>query len=252
MNKTALRTIEILEMIADAEQPVGISQISRALSMPKSSASDLLYTLTERGYLTAENGGFVIGTAAAGLGFAVIRACGMARLTQEALDAVHRSTGLAAFVAVPEGDRAVVIDKREPPGPVHFSIRPGTALTLHLTAAGKAILAAMHDEEVGELLGTGCYVTHTSSSIPNYFALLRELSAIRAQGYAVENFEDSTAVFALAAPIYDSVDKIAAALSVTMLKSELSSIDLGKTAMYLTDAAMRASKTLRSTKTSTY
>ena len=225
MNKSASRAVDILAFIAGIGHPVGITEVSRALDIPKTSASVCLYTLAEKGYLRMEGTDFLIGPATARLGFAAMREYGVVKMAHPAMEELHRRTGRAVFIAVPDGDTATVLDKIEPPGPVRITIQPGTTLTLHLTAAGKVILAAMSDDEVAGCVGRGCYITHTKNSIGTYFSLSEELAAVRNQGYAVENFEDNIAIYAIAAPIWDSSDKLAAALSLTLLKSELAAVN---------------------------
>ena len=49
MNNSALRTMDILELLAQSG-PLSVSEISRMLNIPKTSAFDILSALTARGF----------------------------------------------------------------------------------------------------------------------------------------------------------------------------------------------------------
>ena len=57
MNKSVERAVSILEYIVNSDRPVGISEIARALGMPKSSAYDCLSSLAEMGCLDQSGSG---------------------------------------------------------------------------------------------------------------------------------------------------------------------------------------------------
>ena len=50
--KSALRTLDILEILTDTPRPLAAQEIAEMLSIPVSSLSYLLATLCQRGYLT--------------------------------------------------------------------------------------------------------------------------------------------------------------------------------------------------------
>jgi DNA-binding IclR family transcriptional regulator len=49
--KSASRVLDLLELFAAVPNPLGVSEVSRRLAIPKSSAQGLLRTLVDRGYL---------------------------------------------------------------------------------------------------------------------------------------------------------------------------------------------------------
>lgn len=55
MNNSALRTILILEYVANSKKPPGISELSRELDIPKSSVFDIVHILLEKGFLENDN-----------------------------------------------------------------------------------------------------------------------------------------------------------------------------------------------------
>ena len=97
----------------------------------------------------------------------------------------------------------------------------GDTLELHLTAAGKAMLAKLDDEDIAAVMGTGCYTVHTSNSIFNHFTLMRELKIVRENGYALERFENNSYSSAVASGFCD-FDNRPCAISIGLIKPTLS------------------------------
>ena len=258
MNKSAARAVEILEYLASAERggrPAGISEISRDLDIPKSSVFDCVYTLLEKGFLqcVGENQkNFSLGLKAAQLGFSAMRQFDIARIAAEELTALREKTGQTVLLCAERGGSLIVISKTRESGPVRFAVTVGSELPFHMTAAGKAILAAMPDEDWKRLIGTGCYSTHTANSISNAFLLERELKKIRRDGYAVENYEENNSTFAVAAPIYDYNDNVTAAVSVSLFRVDAEQTDISALAQAVTESALRISAQMRSEKRTTY
>ncbi len=51
INRSVARAIDILELISNSETPLGITEISNSLAIPKSSTFDIVYTLVEKNVL---------------------------------------------------------------------------------------------------------------------------------------------------------------------------------------------------------
>ena len=258
MNKSAARAVDILEYLASAERggrPAGISEISRDLDIPKSSVFDCVYTLLEKGFLQyagEDQKTFSLGMKTAQLGFSAMRQFDTARIAAEELTALREKTGQTVFLCAERGGSLIVISKTREVGPVRFAVMVGSELAFHLTAPGKAMLAAMPDEEWKRLVGTGCYPTHTANSLGNAFLLERELKKIRQQGYAVENYEDNNSTFAVAAPVYDYNDTVTAAVSVSLFRADAELADVPALADAVMKSALRISAQMRSGRHTTY
>lgn len=61
MNRSVERSIMILEYLSRSGRPVGVSELARALGIPKSSMHDCLSTLLDMGCVETSGGGYVIG-----------------------------------------------------------------------------------------------------------------------------------------------------------------------------------------------
>ena len=229
MNKAAIKTLEILEYLSALPQGgAGISEISRALDLPKSSVSEILYTLLYKDYVQYDNEPmktFRLGLKAAQLGFSVIGRMDVLKAAHPMLEQLHTETGYTVLLTVENNGRALIIDKLEQRSAVQLSAVVGSAYPMHLTAAGKAILAMHTWEEVLSIVGEGCYEVRTVHSISNQYSLQTALAKVREQGYAEENLEENEYTCSIAAPIFDHSGKVCAAVSVSLLASDCEKTD---------------------------
>ena len=60
--KSAVRVLDLLEFFSVSEEPMGVSELSRLMLIPKSSMQALLGTLVARGYLERVAGGYQLST----------------------------------------------------------------------------------------------------------------------------------------------------------------------------------------------
>ncbi len=207
MNKSAARAADILTQIAETDRPLGISEISRRLGIPKSSTSDCLYTLAEKGFLAVTDDGFILGHAALRIGLAAQSRFTPKKLAKTVFDGILTGIkttppGFTLFLAEADSDVPTVTVSASPDAPLYAG---GDRLPWHLSAAGKALLARCTDADVCSRLGMGCYFSHTSRSIHTWDQLKRELAGIRERGWAIEDGENSIRILAAAIALTDTV-----------------------------------------------
>jgi DNA-binding IclR family transcriptional regulator len=119
----------------------------------------------------------------------------LGRLTA-ALDELAIRTGHTSYLAALDGAEMVFLSTRRGTSPLQVVVTPGERIWAHATAAGKAVLSRLPEEEVRALLPARLarYTPHTLRTIP---ALLRDLKQTRHRGYAVMHDEWSSGVTAI-------------------------------------------------------
>lgn len=142
--KSALRTLQILEIFSDAQQPLMLSELARRLDAPKSSCLALLDTLTERGYLYRSSAGSYYPT---GRWLSHARRIAehdpVAAQVHASLQRLRDSTGETAIDAVLAGDQSIYLDVVESTELILFSARIGDVKPLHISASGRALLGTL-------------------------------------------------------------------------------------------------------------
>lgn len=195
----AQRILAVLEACAANRRPVTITQIVQRTGLAKSTVHRMCWKLAEIGLLEHADDGFLIGTklvtlASANPAVSEIRTVAMPYL----LDL--QSIAGASNLAVLSGGRALIVDglyDRK----FYMTPRTGYALPLHLTAVGKAMMAAMPSIERESLLARPLAAA-TSRSIVHPDILRRHLATVAERGYAVaqEEFQPGMVCVAAAFP----------------------------------------------------
>ena len=146
-SQTLSRGLSALEIIADAEKPIGMAELAVRLGLHRSITYRIVRTLEEhRLVVRTAGGGLVPGTRLAALARTVARDLQSAALPE--LTAAANELGMTAFVAVLDVDEVIALVSVEPRHAVApVAQRPGTRHPLHRGAPGAAIQAALTQQE---------------------------------------------------------------------------------------------------------
>jgi DNA-binding IclR family transcriptional regulator len=146
-SQTLSRGLSALEVIAEADKPIGIAELAAHLGLHRSITYRMVRTLEEHRLVTrTAAGGLVPGTRLAALARGVARDLQSAALPE--LTAVANELGMTAFIAVLDADEVIALVSVEPRHTVApVAQRPGTRHPLHRGAPGIAIQAALTEQE---------------------------------------------------------------------------------------------------------
>lgn len=241
MNNSALRTLDILELLAESG-PLSVSEVSRLLQIPKTSAFDILSALTQRGFTgTDELHRYSLGLATYRVGMSYIGSTDVYAAGHLRLGRLSKELGQTVYLAVEDGGFVVYIDKAEQDSPIRFTRNVGDRNQLYRTGLGKAILAAR--PELAERLPYPLE-RRTHTTLCTKEALLADLEATRSRGYALDMGEDNSLLRCVAVPLRDREGKVIGAVSCSMLESEFEKADRAAIAAALTCAALDISHSL--------
>lgn len=212
------QTLRILALLARQRGPIAASTIAAQLQIPRSSLYHLLATLEQHGFvvhLEAERR-WGLGVAAFELGGGYARQEPLARLGRPLLAELVDRTGESAHLAVMHGrDVLYIVEERAPHRPTLIT-DVGVRLPAHLTATGRAMLAALPREQVRALYPHASAFTDRTGRGPTRPSELREvLRAARLAGFATENGEVTVGLASVGVPVRDHTGWPIAALAVT-------------------------------------
>lgn len=222
--RSVARALTLVEAVGRGPaEGLSLGEAAEAIGSSKSTALALARTLVRYRYLRRTKPGprYVLGTALIRLGDRASRQLPLGELCRPALVELREETGMTARVALSEEGHPMFIERVDGPGGIRFHTPLGQREFAHATAAGKAILATMTDDEVRNLLGDGPLQRRTSHTITNVGTLLADLAIARRRGYAVDDEEDADGVLCVGAAIFDHNDACLGAVSVTGIKLDL-------------------------------
>ena len=212
------RAMNLFELLASSRSGLTLSELSRKLNMPKSATHYLIYTLATRGYLRRGSDG----RHSLGLHFADIvdianasRAeLTFAELATPYLRRVSARFDLTATLTILRGAEALIVGRAISANDGAGGAWVGHHIDLHCTAQGKALIAYLSDRELGMLFGSRELAQFTPKTIVSLSALKIHLADVRANGFSVNDEEHEHGVRAVAAPVFDNLGVVIAAVSV--------------------------------------
>jgi IclR family transcriptional regulator, acetate operon repressor len=225
--KSVERALTLLDTLGEAgPEGMTLTELSRALSVSKSTAYAILSTMRSRGFVADSGSGmqrrYRLGIALARLGDLVASQHQLRDVAMPVLHLLTEETGLTSRVAILDENYAVAIGRVEArQGVVRFAANLGRPEHLHNSAVGKAMLSHLPDEAVLRIAGVSGLPAKTAHTIVDTDALLRDLATARRRGYAIDDEEDNDGVFCVGSAVCDHHGHCLGAISVTGLKLDL-------------------------------
>jgi IclR family acetate operon transcriptional repressor len=185
------RALRVLEALGPGTRK--LAEIAEAAGVTRTNAHRILGVLTDAGYVQPVGGGsYRLAPRSAALGAAL----GLAapRGVGEALRELGEKVGATVHLALRSGSQAVYVHKIDGPGPVRMASSVGMHIPLHCTAIGKAVLAAMGEDQVRELIADTGLPVRTANTLTDVAALGAALAEVRARGYAVDDEENEVGI----------------------------------------------------------
>lgn len=219
----AERTIAVLRHLAAQSRPVPAAAIARDLDLPRSSTYHLLSTLAELGFVThlPEERTWALGPGAFELGQAYLHARPLARLARPVLHRLAHDTGIPAHLAVLDGREVVYVVTERPPQAPPLVVDVGVRLPAHLTASGRALLAAQPLAQVRATFPDRASLPRRTEIGPRTPTELRRLlERVREDGVGREDGEIDERLASVAVAAHDHAGRPEAAVTLTFVSSD--------------------------------
>jgi len=152
--KGAMRTLDLFEAFGREGRALSLSELAKLLEVPVSSCHQLVGTLEARGYLYTVGrrkeiypSGKLLGVARA-----LVAHDTWLRAASLHLQRLRDDTRETVILGKRQGHRVIYLAIEEGTEPVRFTAQAGDRKPLHFSAIGKALLAALDDLSLREML----------------------------------------------------------------------------------------------------
>jgi DNA-binding IclR family transcriptional regulator len=241
-NQSVTRAIELLNLLADSAEPLGVRDIARRIGVAPSNVQRLINTLTKAGFLeqSESNGRYKIGHRAFRVGSAFVE---QNNLYSAAMPELYNlaSLHITGFLGVLRENMVVYLATVQSEGPVAVTHRPGSQTYLHSTAMGKALLAEMDDSRIKSILTARPLPRLTPKTHVSVPQLLKEIETIRRTGVAISEEENRYGFFSAGTVVRDFSGTAIAVISGAVPAAVMKSDDRAKIADQVYQAAQNAS-----------
>ena len=218
-DKTSIQVIErmmtLLDALAAHPDPVSLKELASSTGLHPSTAHRILNDMVAKRFVDrAEPGTYRLGMRLLELGNIVKSRLNVREASLSFMQALHRKTQQTVNLSVRQGDEIVYNDSA-------FYARSGMQVVraiggrapLHLTSTGKLFLSVDDNKLVRAYATRTGLAGHNKNSITDLAKLERELSLVRARGYARDNEELELGVRCMAAGIHDDSGRLIAGLA---------------------------------------
>jgi len=216
----ARAALRIVSHLAHHNDPVPASTLARELELPRSTVYQLLRVLQDEGFVVhyPEARAYGLGALVAEIGGSVLSASRLARLGGPLLDRLVRASPVpvVAQLAVLAGSDVSYVGQASAPRAPTTVVRVGVRLPAHLTATGRAMLAALPAPQVRALFPhREALITRRGVGPRTLPELDRILRAVRLGGLATEDGEITAGYASVATTGIDRTGYPAAAIGLT-------------------------------------
>lgn len=216
----------MLEIIAESDSPISLSEIARQLDTSKTTATRICHTLSELQLLQKnENSKYSLTPNILKFGYGALRMMGWRNVAKFYLENLSREIQQTISLTILDDTEAMFLLRIRYGDFFPFDAGIGTKLPAHCAATGKAILAFMDPQERQPILDRINFRSLTVHSITSVEKFTAELEKIKADGYALNYEEVSIGVCGVASPIF-SDGKVIAAISISSSTAKYSINDL--------------------------
>ena len=226
------RGLAILSSFHSDRQLIGVSELSRELTLSRSTAHRYISTLARLGYLQQDPDSkrYRLGPKVLDLGFSAINSMDLREVSAPHLRQLSDKTGYTVNLAILDGIDVVYIERCRTARPgqweIDLNLHVGARLPAYCTAMGKAMLAFVPEEQREEIIARIDFAPRGPNTITDAPAFREELARIREAGVAVNNEELAYGLRSIAAPIHSHNGDALAALNLAVHRTMLSMDEL--------------------------
>jgi DNA-binding IclR family transcriptional regulator len=229
----ARHTLGVLRVLAQRDRPVGAATLARELGIPRSSLYQLLRVMMEESFIVhyPEERAFGLSGLLTELEAGSLRTDRLRMLAHPVLERLIADTGSAvvAHLVVLAGAEVTYVDRVSAPRAPTTVVNIGVRLPAHLTATGRAALAAMPHPQVRALYPNREALYRRAGPGPT---TLEQLDAIlrdaRDLGWAREDGEITAGYASVASAVLDRNGRPAAAIGVTFRSETANAVDIAE------------------------
>ncbi len=216
MVNSVLKAIKILEIIGKSK-PMGISEISRVLEIPKSSTHNLLQTLENEGFVekNTDTKKYKLGTSLIELGYRAQNDLTICQIAKPFLNGINQETDETVHLTLLDNDEVLYVDCVESKKRLRTYSVIGIKAPLYCTAVGKAIMAGLSESHIQQIISNKGLKRLTDLTITDEKTLLKDLAEIRKRGFSIDNKEHEDHLICVGAAIRDANGETFASLSVS-------------------------------------
>jgi DNA-binding IclR family transcriptional regulator len=244
--QSIVRAFAMLEVIAQARDGIGLSDLSRKVGIHNSTTFNLVRTMAALGYIWQSNDDkrYRIGRPILCLTASAVDDMWLANKATEVLGELSQATGETGHFAVWAGHKVAVLAKTSGAGAFQLADGIGAERPAYATALGKMLLSSLPPGGLDRYFKSTVLTALTSRTITSEKRLREEIARVSRSGIAYDNGEFDEEVRCVAVPVPDFTGRTAGALGLSGPIWRMTDQAIQKKAVLLRKAAERLGREL--------
>lgn len=212
--QAVLLATQVLEVLAD-RGPCGVTDVARALDVPKMRIHRHLRTLVAAGYARQDPASekYAIGVKFWLIGKSVADQFDFLSAARKVVTGLRDALGHTVTAGIIDGEDMLMIDTERGTSQIEIGTKPGSRFAFHASSQGKLALAFGPADLMDKVL-SGPLEETTPKTCTDPDELRAEVSVVKRQGWAVAPEQILIGINALAAPVFYADGSLAGTLSV--------------------------------------
>jgi DNA-binding IclR family transcriptional regulator len=204
------RAAALLRALERRPDGLSLGELAKAIDLPRSTVQRIVDALDNEGLVLAASATSGVRLGPALLALAAATQFHIAEMARETLKALAKQTGETVDLSLIDQDKVVFIDQVTGTHRLTAISAIGVSFPLHSSANGKAMLAAMADEDIAKLRKRIRLSALTPNTITTWERLEQEIAAVRQRGCAYDREENSLGISAVSVAIRSPAGELAA------------------------------------------
>ncbi|MEL6684330.1 MAG: IclR family transcriptional regulator, partial [Pseudomonadota bacterium] len=154
------------------------------------------------------------------------------------------ATGETANLGIERDGKVLFLGQVETHATIRAFFPPGTAADMHSSGIGKALLCRMDDRRQRDVLVASKLEQYTPYTLTDPEAMIADLHATKARGYAIDGEERNIGMRCIAAPVYNVFGEAVAGISVSGPTSRITEDRIEALAIPVMEAAAQLTRAI--------
>ncbi len=243
--KSLDRALEVLVQLGEMQGGT-LSEIAGALDQSPATVYRVLTTFQGRGFADFDEQSQIwsIGPAAFLTGSQFLRRTSLVERARPIMRELMEATGETANLGIERDGMVLFLGQVETHATIRAFFPPGTASAMHASGIGKALLCRMDDKRQRQVLAAGQLEKYTPYTLTDPDAMIADLHAAKARGYAIDGEERNIGMRCIAAPVFNVFGEVVAGISVSGPTTRITEDRIDALAGHVMDAAARLTRAI--------
>ena len=199
---------------SDAEN-LSLTEVAQKTGLNRAGARRLLLTLEALGYVGRDRDRFFLTPKVLDLGFGYLSSTQWWDIAAPHMECVAQRVNQSCSAALLQGTEIVYAARVPASRIMSVALNLGARLPAYCTSMGRVLLAALPEADAQATLRDTDRVAHTPKTLTEIDALMRELDAVRRQGYCFVDQELEDGLRSISVPLQNRQGRTLAALNVS-------------------------------------